>query len=85
MTDKWCLSGHPVSKHQIVFFAQVFIVYVVVISSIVNISLDIGDKQIWIILLSSALGYILPSPSLKNERVLPQSAEQYIESPRRPS
>ena len=78
--DRWCLSGHTVSKHQIVFFTQVILVYIVVIASIVNISLGIADQNIWVILLSSAIGYLLPSPSLKNERILPQPSEQHTPS-----
>ena len=75
--DQWCFSGHKVSKAQIVYFCQVIIVYIVVITSIVNISLEVGDQNIWIILLSSTLGYLLPSPSIKNERILPQLAQQH--------
>lgn len=75
--DNWCLSGHKVAKAQIVYFSQVILVYIVVVASIVNISLSIGDQNIWIILMSSALGYLLPSPSIKNERILPQFAEQH--------
>jgi hypothetical protein len=75
--DEWCLSGHSVRKSQIVFFAQVILVYIVVISSIVNLSLNIGDKDVWIILLGSAVGYLLPSPSLKHDRILHQSSEQH--------
>ena len=78
--EKWCLSGHVVAKAQIVFFCQVILVYIIVISSIVNISLGIGDQNIWIILLSSGLGYLLPSPSIKNERVLPEPTKQYQQS-----
>lgn len=80
--EPWCCSGHIVPKAQIVYFCQVILVYIVVLTSTVNISLGIGDQNIWIILLSSTLGYLLPSPSIKNERILPQSTEQHQQSAR---
>jgi hypothetical protein len=79
--EDWCLSGHSVRKSQIVFFSQVILVYMVVIASIINISLQVGDQNVWIILLGSAVGYLLPSPSLKNERVLHQPAQQHPARP----
>ena len=79
--DRWCISGHIVPRAQIVFFCQVIIVYIVVIVSIVNLSVGINDKNIWIILLSSCLGYLPPSPSLKHESVLRKPAQQHADEP----
>ena len=79
---EWCISGHPVSKQQVVFFTQVLLVYIIVLSSIVNICLQFGDQNIWVILLSSGVGYMLPSPSLKNERILREFTEQHTEDDR---
>lgn len=77
--DEWCVSGHKVYKAQVVFFAQVILVYVVVVASIINISLGVGDRNLWIVLLSSSFGYLLPSPSLRDGRVLPPSAQQHAQ------
>ena len=39
--------------------------YAVVIASIYNLTVDGGgDRELWIALLSSALGYMLPCPAL---------------------
>ncbi len=62
-SSRWLIWGNKLPKSEIVFFAQVILIYIIVITSIVNISL--GDTQeLWVILLTSCLGYLMPSPSL---------------------
>jgi hypothetical protein len=63
----WYFLGQSVPKSEIVFGAQVLLIYIIVITAIVNLSLnnETGESKIWIILLSSCLGYILPSPKIK--------------------
>jgi hypothetical protein len=63
----WYFMGKTVPKSEIVFGAQVFLIYIIVITAVVNLSLNgsEGDSKIWIILLSSCLGYILPNPKIK--------------------
>jgi hypothetical protein len=61
----WVWCGERVPKTQIVFFCQIFVVYCVIGAAIANLSLQQGDKQLWTILLSSCIGYLLPNPSLK--------------------
>ncbi len=63
-SNRWMILGSKIPKSEIVFFVQVILIYIVVITSIVNISLG-STEQHWIVLLSSCLGYLLPSPSLK--------------------
>lgn len=48
-----------------VYFFQVFLIYIIVITCIVNLSLGKDEQKIWIVLLSSSLGYLLPNPSIK--------------------
>ena len=51
-------------KTEVVFFSQIVLLYIVCICSLVNLSL--GNKnQLWVILLTSGLGYLMPNPSLK--------------------
>jgi hypothetical protein len=68
----WYFWGKSVPKSEIVFGTQVFLIYIIVVTSIVNLSLNgsEGDSKIWIILLSSCLGYILPNPKLKHHGTL---------------
>jgi hypothetical protein len=71
MTDNssgrsWPFLGHRLPKSEVVFFMQVILIYIVVITSIVNLTLYKEDEgKLWTALLSSSLGYLLPNPTLK--------------------
>ena len=59
-------EGHDgIVKKRFTFFAQIIVVYMIIITSLVQISLRSSDKELWLIILSSFIGYILPSPGLK--------------------
>jgi hypothetical protein len=64
---RWYLLGKAVPKSEIVFAVQVIIIYIIIITAVVNLTLNgsAGESKIWIVLLSSCLGYILPSPTIK--------------------
>ena len=49
-----------------VFYVQSLLVFIVVISSIVNIARELSDcdKQVWLLMLSSGIAHMLPSPSV---------------------
>ena len=64
-SDKWHFLGSNVPKSEIVYFCQMFIVYIIIITSVVNLSIQNGSSELWISLLSSCIGYALPSPKLK--------------------
>ena len=63
--DRWHLLGTRIPQSEIVYFSQMIIVYIIIIVSIVNLSLQNGTSELWISLLSSCIGYALPSPKLK--------------------
>ena len=67
-STKWHFFGKLLPRSEIVFFIQVVLVYVVVIVSIVNLTIGREDDKLWIALLSSGIGYILPNPSLKHKQ-----------------
>ena len=59
------------------FFAQIIVVYMIIVTSLVQISLRRPDKELWLILLSSSIGYILPSPGLEfRKQTNPISADE---------
>ena len=64
-SSRWHFCGHVLPRSEIVFFIQVTLVFIVAIVSIVNITVQHPDSQLWIALLSSSVGYLLPSPTLK--------------------
>lgn len=49
----------------VAFYAQILLLYIVVITSIINISLGNESSTLWTSLLCSCLGYMLPQPKLK--------------------
>lgn len=63
-TRLWDMFGRRVPRSEIVFFCQTFIIYIVVVTSLVNITLQNGPLNLWIALLGSGLGYLLPHPSI---------------------
>ena len=65
-TKWWWVCGSEVPRDEIVFFAQVIISYIVIITCIINLSLQNGDSSLFTTLLSLTLGYILPSPKLQS-------------------
>ena len=62
----WNVLGKKFPRVEVVFFAQVFLIYIIVTSCIVNLSLGRGDSNLWTCLLSSCLGYLLPNPKLNS-------------------
>jgi hypothetical protein len=57
--------GKHISKSHIVFTVQVIVIYIVIITCLFHLTFRNGKNQLWTALLSSAIGYILPSPKLK--------------------
>ena len=58
-----CMKQMP--KNQMVFFAQVFLIYGLIAVSLSQLILQSNEKELWLVLLASSVGYILPSPRLK--------------------
>ena len=52
-------------KSNAVFFSQIFIIFTVIISAILNLSLGQEHTTLWTSLLSTCIGLLLPNPSLK--------------------
>ena len=68
--SQWHFFGRRLPKNELVFIAQVVLIYIVVITSIVNLAMGNDGGKIWTALLSSSLGYLLPSPTLKTNHRL---------------
>ena len=61
------IFGKSIPKTEIQYISQVIIIYIVIITCIINLSLGNGDSNLWTALLSSCLGYMLPNPSMKHK------------------
>ena len=64
--DYWSFLGRRVARNQVVFFSTLIILYIVIFASIINLSLANGDTSLWVALMSTSLGALLPQPKLKN-------------------
>lgn len=67
VTWKFCGKNYP--KNELVFFTQILLLYIVVLTSLANLTRDVSQhRDLWITLLSSCIGYILPHPSIKKNK-----------------
>ena len=64
----WSLCGNNVMRTQIVFISQVIIIYIIIISCLVNLSIGNRNESLFICLLSSSIGYLLPNPSYSDKK-----------------
>ena len=64
-TKNYNCCGNRVPKNQLNYISQIIVIYAIIATSIVHLSIQSQDCELWLILLSSSLGYILPSPGLK--------------------
>ena len=51
--------------HTILFVVQVVLIFIVVCASLINLTLEIGNQNLWTVILTSCLGIIMPNPRLK--------------------
>jgi hypothetical protein len=63
--ESWTLLGKKIVKSEGVFFSQIIIIYITVITCMINLTLNNGNSNFWTALLSSSLGYLLPNPKIK--------------------
>ena len=61
----WSWCGARVPKNQVTYMAQVVLVYAIIAVSLSQLILQSSDRELWLILLSTSVGYVLPSPRLK--------------------
>ena len=64
----WNVFGQQLPRSEIVFICQILLIYTVTIVSLVNLTRGSGPSQLWIALLSSSLGYLLPNPTISHHR-----------------
>jgi len=65
----WPVFGTRYPKSEIQYFTQVLILIVVIIGSLVNLTIykDGSDSSLWISLLCSSVGVLLPAPTLRKQ------------------
>ena len=69
VSGNWYLMGRPFPRSEVKYLAQVLILYIVILTCLVNLSVGKSElRTIWISLLSSSIGYILPSPHISKPK-----------------
>lgn len=61
--EHWLLCGGKLPRAEIIFFAQLFICVTLIIASIAMLALHDANRDFWMVILSSVVGYIMPSPT----------------------
>jgi hypothetical protein len=72
--SSWVTCGKKTPRSEVVFLCRVLILYTVIVVSIYNLTVQSQNSTLWTALLSSCLGYLLPSPTIKMKHVVPDSA-----------
>ena len=65
LTGSFKVFGKRIQKAEMTFIFQVIILYIVIITCIINLSLKNGTSELWVSLLSYSLGCLLPSPKIR--------------------
>jgi len=70
----WSICSQNFPKDELIYFTQVFLIYIIVITCLINLSIGLEqNSMLWASLLSGALGYLLPSPTPHKRRNIPSS------------
>lgn len=64
----WVLFGRIIPKAEVIFISQVVMVYIIICVSLFNLSMG-NTNQVWLVLLSSCVGYLLPPPQLERSYI----------------
>ena len=66
-SDKLSVTSTRMLKPDVILFAfQVLIIFIVVCASLFNLTFEKGNQNLWTVILTGSLGYIMPNPKLKN-------------------
>lgn len=76
LVDHWNLCGKKVSRSAVVFFCQIIILYISILTCFVNLTVKNGPTELWISILSLSLGSILPSPKVKKPSLSRRNATE---------
>lgn len=61
----WNILGSSLPRSEVVFLSQMFIVCIIVIASIYNLSVGEEKTSLWLSLLTSSCSYLIPPPQFK--------------------
>lgn len=62
----WKIFGEKIPREEVQYFCQVFMIFIVIIASIINLSIQNEYREMWISFFGYALGTLVPHPKMKN-------------------
>ena len=62
MSRVWTVLGNDIPRSDVVFIAQMFIICIIVVACIYNLSVGEEKSSLWIALLMSSCSYLIPPP-----------------------
>lgn len=68
--EEWNVFGYHIPKLEVVYFSQVTALYILIISCLINLSFRNDKNELWCSLLSASIGYLLPNPSIKRDKII---------------
>jgi hypothetical protein len=66
----WKMCGNPIRKSQALFFSQIVILYIIILSCLFNLSFKNGRSEMWLSLLCTCIGAILPHPKFHKSKLV---------------
>ena len=69
LSKVWTVLGKDIPRSEVVFFSQMFIICIIVIASIYNLSVGDEKSSLWIALLTSSCSYLIPPPSHMRKKI----------------
>ena len=66
MKNGWFNECSTPTSNEIMYLSQIVMIFIVMITSLYNLTNSVGDSSLWTALLTSCLGYILPNPKIKS-------------------
>ena len=76
-TVTWKVFGHNIPRSEVVFITQMIIITLVIISCIINLSVQNGNPEMWVSFFGLAFGAMLPPPKLKRAKHITSSQRSY--------
>lgn len=59
----------------ILFAAQIILIFIVVFFALYNITAGSTNENVWLMILSASMGYMMPNPKIKG--ITPQALDEY--------
>ena len=56
---------HETSPDVVLFAFQILLIFIVVCVSLLNLTFEWGNQNLWTVILTGSLGYLMPNPKLK--------------------